>query len=118
MLYYKNKLYCRLCFLCLIVMFGCSERKPEVKVQNDSDQEISVFFQDLTCSSCPSIMFLNIKAHSESDYKTCSTKGYYFSIKSDGIEKISNIKFQPNFDEKYIIIINNELKCEIRTLSN
>jgi len=101
----------------IIVLFCCSETNPEVKVQNNSEKEINVYFKDQNCISCYSITFLNIKPHSETEYKSCSVKDYFFSVKTDGEEKISNILFKPNHNESYIIIIDNEFRCDIRSFS-
>ena len=98
-----------------IIFFACSETNPSVKIQNNSEKIISVYFKDNTCINCPSITFLNIDPFSETEYKTCSVKDYSFSVITEGEEIISDVIFKPNYDVNYIIIISKDFKCDIKS---
>lgn len=103
-------------FVGFLLIISCSEKSPEVKVQNNSSEVINVYFRDNNCLSCQSISFLDVQPYTETEYRECSTRGYTFSVKVNGEEKISDVKFYPNSDEKYVIVIDSDFKCIIRSL--
>lgn len=112
-----NKNYLQFFLLISIIFVACSETKPSVKIQNNSEKIISVYFKDNICINCPSITFLNIDPFSETEYKTCSVKDYSFSVIAEGEEKISDVIFKPNYDVNYIIIISKNFKCDIKSFN-
>ena len=115
-MYIKNKKFLIILFS-LFFLFGCSDTNPLVKVKNNTNKVISIYFKDNSCINCPSISFLNVEPFSETDYKSCSVKDYTFSVKVDGKEIITDVIFKPNHDENYVIIIDKDFKCDIKSLS-
>jgi hypothetical protein len=87
-------------FFLSILFLNCSEEKPKVKIFNESEKRIDVYFSIKVCS-CPSFSFQNIMPLSETEYRSSAASEYLVSLK-DSILTLDTL-LNTEMDKKYDI---------------
>jgi hypothetical protein len=86
-------------FLSLLLL-NCTEKKPEVKIINESEKRIDAYFNIKECS-CPSFSIQNINPLSETGYRSFNASEYIVSLK-DSVFSLDTL-MDAEMDKKYDI---------------